>query len=114
MTSDARPPFLTRVLDLVFGKAVSSEERETLEASLPPETVINGYRVLQPISVAAVLTTFLWTYGWLPLVDSRIDRNWFWLAFGVNVLLRFGWEQVTGYYTRRARAGETLKAASPE
>jgi hypothetical protein len=114
MTADARPSPLTRVLDILFGKSLTHEQRRRFEASRPPKAIERAYGVLYLASFLAVLTVFLWGYGWLPFVDSRLDKGWFWPVFGVNVLLRLGWEQVTGFYERRARAGEALKAASPE
>ena len=106
MTADARPSPLTRVLDFLFGKSLTPEEKRRFEAARPPKAIESAYRVLYLASFLAVLTVFLWSYGWLPFVDSRLDRGWFWPVFGVNVLLRFGWEQVKGLYERRASAGE--------
>lgn len=114
MTLAARPSVMTRVLDFLFGKSLTTEERRGFDESQPPKVIENVYRVLHLVSAAAVLVIFLWSYGWLPFVDSRLENRWFWPVFGVNVLLRFGWEQVTGYYKRRARAADTLKAASSE
>ena len=99
-------------MDLIFGKRLEGEAAERARAEAPPPWAQNVYSVLLLASVLAVTGVFLWGQGWLPFTDSRISRDWFWLAFGGNLILRFGWEWVTGHYRRGARADAASRAAS--
>ena len=101
-------------MDIVFGKRMTAEERSVAEACAPPRSFRAAFHVLQISSLLCTLILILSKWGWLPLVDPQIGSDWFWTAFGVNLVIRLGWEQITGLYKRRAAAREALKAASPE
>ena len=104
MTPSPSPSITSRVLDIVFGKRVTPEEQALAIAARPPRNVQMPYDILLGLSVFLVLLTFLWSYGWLPLVDSRLSMNWFFLALGFNLLLRFAGEEIAKRYMRRAKA----------
>lgn len=105
MTPSPRPSITSRVLDIVFGKHGTPEEQALAEAARPPRSVQMPYDIVSGLSACLVLVTFLWSYGWLPLVDSRLNNAWLLLALGFNVLLRFIWEkEIAARYRRRAKA----------
>jgi len=112
MTSAAQPNFVSRVLDIVFGKPVTPDGLAA--AARPPRVVTDVLFVLHLVSFGCMLVTLLWSWGLLPFVEFRISQAWFFGAWGANLMVRFGQEWVAKYYRRRAEAGEALKAASPE
>jgi hypothetical protein len=114
MTSDARPTLMTRVLDGLFGKAVTPEMRALHEAARPPRVVTDVLLALMLATFCLALIAALWSWGLLPFVESRISRWWALAALGANVLVRFGQEWVAKHYRRRAEAGEISKAAPPQ
>jgi hypothetical protein len=93
---------LSRVLDVIFGARLQGEDAERARAERPPRSVRAAYDILHLGSFLSVVVLFLWSHGWLPFVESQGESIWFWYAFGLNVLLRFGWDQLTAYYRRRA------------
>ncbi|GEM_PF-6904063 len=99
--------FGARTMEFLFGRRLTPAEQEAAKAARPPEHIRTPFSVIRWIMLFAVLGTFLWSHGWLPFVRSRIDLNWFWLAFGVDVLQRFAWEQITKHYQGQTEARMT-------
>lgn len=91
-------------LDFVFGKRRTPEEQALAKAALPPRNIRRIYDLMHLLSAASVLIVFLWTFGWLPLGESRLDRGWFWPVFGLNVALRLVWDVITRHYEPLAKA----------
>jgi len=112
MTPSPTPSITSRVLDIVFGKHGTPEEQELAKAARPPRNVQMPYDILHVFSVCLMLVMFLWSYGWLPFVESRISNTWFLLALGFNILLRFAWEEIIKRYKRRAKARLAESAGS--
>ena len=104
MTPSPSPSITSRVLDIVFGKRGTPEEQALAIAARPPRKVQIPYEILLLLSVCLVLITFLWSYGWLPFVESRISNIWLLLALGFNILLRFAGEEIAKRCRRRAKA----------
>ena len=104
MTPPARASLKDRVLEAVFGKQGTPAEQALAKAARPPRNIRTAYAFLHGASACSVLALFLWSHAWLPFVESRISSMWFWSAFGLNVLLRFVWEEISKRYEQRAKA----------
>jgi hypothetical protein len=111
MTSATRPNFLSRVLDIVFGKRLTPEEKRLAEVVGPPRAMRRAFDVLIGMSFLCLFILMFSKWGWLPIVGRQIGSDWFWIALLVNLLIRLGWEQIAEFYKRRAKAGEASKAA---
>ena len=104
MTPPARENLKDQVMDAVFGKRGTPAEQALAKAARPPRNIQTTYDILFGASFFSMLVLLLWSHAWLPFVESRISRMWFWSAFGLNLLLRLVWEQITNHYERRAKA----------
>ena len=107
MTLPSLKAFGIGVLDVLFGKRGTPEELAVAREAALPSKIARPLRVVETILICLMLITFLWGRGWLPLVDSRLDRWWFFGVWTVFILLGFGRNQLEKHHHRRARSRMT-------
>ncbi len=101
MTVPSFKAFGAQAMEFLFGRRLTAAELAVADAARPPEHLQIPFRVIRWITSISVTLALLWTFGWLPFVNSTLDRNWFWLVFAIDVLQRFAWEQITKHYRRQ-------------
>ena len=101
-----------RFLDVVFGKKLEGEEAARARGEGLPSWARRIYGVLLWSSFLGAVALFMWSKGWLPFVDTKIDSVWALAALGLNALLRSECEWITRRHDRRAKAGRAMKAPS--
>lgn len=110
MTPPPREDLKDWVLNLVFGKQGTPEERALAMASRPPRVMRIIFGILAVAALCSMLVTYLWSHGWLPFVDSQISDLWWFSAIGFTVLLNFVVDRMCNRYARAAKARLTESA----
>src|SRR5690606_978347 len=77
-----------------------------------PQWVRQGRHVLIWSTVLGFIATFLWSRGWLPFVDTRIDSIWPVAAVGLSAVIQSGWSWIVRRHERKTRTGQAVKALS--
>lgn len=91
-----------RARDFVFGIPETFEEAAVRRAA-PPRLVRVFFWIVRLAFLGLMLVALLWSSGWLPLADSTIDKQWFWAAFGLNLLQQAIWTATSRRYYRAAK-----------
>ena len=107
MTEAPRDGLKDRVLDLIFGRRSTPEELAFALAAAPPSKIAKPLRIAEWALACLMLIAFLWQYGWLPFVNSKLDSWWFMGVWAIVISLRFVRELIEKHYERRAKARMT-------
>ncbi|MBF0664188.1 MAG: hypothetical protein IR159_01355 [Brevundimonas sp.] len=102
----------SRFLDVVFGKKLEGEEAALARGEGLPQWVRQGRHVLIWSTVLGFIATFLWSRGWLPFVDTRIDSIWPVAAVGLSAVIQSGWSWIVRRHERKTRTGQAVKTLS--